>query len=109
MVKITWYPEYRQLTVEGHAGAGPEGHDLICAAVSAIWHTLAVNAMAWKERGYLMDMRIHEISGYCLLSFLPKASYESTLTAISWAIVLGLEDLAVRYPENIEFRCLGQG
>lgn len=109
MIKATYYPEYLQLTVEGHAGAGPEGHDLICAAVSAIWHTLAVNAMAWKERGYLMDMRMQEIPGYCQLSYVPKASYKNILPTIAGAIVLGLEDLATRYPENIEFRCLGRG
>lgn len=30
-----------RLAVDGHAGAGPEGHDLVCAAVSTITTALA--------------------------------------------------------------------
>lgn len=107
MVKVTWYPRYNQLTIEGHAGAGPVGHDLVCAAVSAVWHTLAVNAMAWKDQGYLMDLRIKEIEGYCQLSYVPKSRWKNLLGAISGAIVLGLEALAADYPEHIAFTRLG--
>ena len=109
MIKVTYYPEYRQLTIEGHAGAGEMGHDLVCAAASGIWHTLAVNAMVWKDNGYLMDLRMQEIEGYCKLSFVPRAKWKNLLATIAGAIVLGLEDLAARYPEHIEFRRLGQG
>ena len=109
MVKITHYPEYNQVTIQGHAGAGPEGHDLVCAAASAVWHTLAVNAMCWKDQGYLMDLRAQEIEGYCQLSFVPKARWKNLLATISGAIVLGLEALARDYPEHIEFQRLGQG
>lgn len=106
-VKIVYYPGFNQLTVEGHAGAGPVGHDLVCAAVSAVWHTLAVNAMAWKDQGYLMDLRIQEVEGHCQLSYVPRARWKNTLSAISGAIVLGLEALAQNYPEHITFSRLG--
>ena len=109
MIQITWYPEYRQLTIEGHAEAAPKGEDIVCASVSAIWHTLAANAMCWKDHGYLMDLRMQEIEGYCQLSFVPRAKWKNLLATIAGAIVLGLEDLARRYPEHIEFRRLGQG
>ena len=109
MIRNTWYPEYRQLTIEGHAGAGEMGHDLVCAAASGIWHTLAVNAMAWKDNGYLMDLRMQEIEGYCQLSWAPRSRYRNILSTIAAAIVLGLEELANSYPEFIEFRRLGQG
>lgn len=109
MVKVTWYPQYNQLTIEGHAGAAPAGEDLVCAGVSAIWHTLAANAMAWKELGYLRDLRMQENKGYCQLSYAPLARWKNILTAICGGIVLGLERMAQEYPEHVEFKRLGTG
>ena len=107
MIKITHYPKFNQVTIEGHAGAGPEGHDLICAAVSGIWHTLAANAMCWKDSGYLMDMRVQEIEGYCQLSWAPRSRYKNILTTIANAIVLGLEVIARDNPDHVQFVRMG--
>lgn len=107
MVKITWYPKHNQLTIEGHAKAAPAGEDLVCAGVSAIWHTLAANAMAWKDMDYLVDLRAQEIPGYCQLSYVPRARWKNLLAAIAGGIVLGLEWMAREYPECIEFKRLG--
>ena len=109
MVKITWYPQYNQLTIEGHAGTAPVGEDLVCAGVSAVWHTLAANAMAWKDMGYLRDLRIKEIEGYCQMSYVPQARWKKLLSAIAGGIVLGLEWMAREYPEHITFQRLGTG
>lgn len=107
MVKVTWYPQYNQLTIEGHAGAAPAGEDLVCAGASAVWHTLAANAMAWKDMGYLRDLRMQEIEGYCRLSYVPLARWKNLLAAISGGIVLGLEWMAREYPAHIEYRRFG--
>lgn len=107
MVKITWYPKFNQLTIEGHAKAAPTGEDLVCAGVSAIWHTLAVNAMAWKDAGYLRDLRIKEIEGYCQISWSPVARWKNLLSTIAGGIVMGLEWMAREYPEHVEFARLG--
>lgn len=109
MVKITWYPKYNQLTIEGHAGAAPAGEDLVCAGVSAIWHTLAANAMAWKDMDYLMDLRMQEIEGYCQMSYVPRSRWKNLLAAICGGVVLGLEWMAREYPEFVEFKRLGTG
>ena len=43
MIQVTYHRLYNRVTVEGHAGSGPEGHDLVCASVSALVLTLAGN------------------------------------------------------------------
>ena len=43
MIHVTYHRQYNRVTIKGHAGSGPEGHDLVCAAVSAIALTLAGN------------------------------------------------------------------
>lgn len=107
MIEIVYYPKFNQITVEGHAGTAPKGEDLVCAAVSGIWHTLAVNAMAWKDQGYLLDLRIKEIEGYAQVSYAPRSRYANILATITGAICLGLEALARDYPENITYTRMG--
>lgn len=38
MIEIRMRPT--EITVTGHAGAGPEGHDIVCAAISTLISTL---------------------------------------------------------------------
>ncbi len=103
MIKIIHYPKYNQVTVEGHAGAAPKGEDLVCAACSAIYHTLAANAMGWKELGYLRDLRIKEIDGYAQVSYMPNSRYKNVLAAIADGICKGFEVLARDYPEWVSY------
>lgn len=107
MIKITYYLKYHQVTIEGHAQAAPKGEDLVCAAVSALWHTLAANAMVWKDQGYLMDLRIKEIEGYAQVSYAPKSKWANILGAITGGICIGLEILARDYPEHITYQRMG--
>ena len=107
MIKIAYYPKFHQLTIEGHAGSAPKGEDLICAGVSALWHTLVANAMGWKDQGYLMDLRVQEIEGYCQLSYVPRSRYGNILGVITGSITVGLERLAMDYPKNIQFVRMG--
>ena len=107
MIKVTYYPKFNQLTIEGHAQAASKGEDVVCASVSTLWHTLAANAMTWKEKGYLRDLRSQERDGYAQLSYVPCAPYRNILSVIAQSIVLGLELLAEYYPENIAFIRMG--
>ena len=53
MIQVIYYRQYNRVTVEGHAGSGPDGHDLVCSAVSALALTLAGNVsyMVWVYTG----------------------------------------------------------
>ena len=65
MTEITFenVPGYFRLKVEGHAGYGcamglPEGHDIVCAAVSAIGQTAAQCMIdLGEEKAGLADQR----------------------------------------------------
>jgi len=46
---IDVYVDLERVTVTGHAGAGPPGHDIVCAGVSALFLTLAEAAQALTE------------------------------------------------------------
>lgn len=56
-VRISKGDGYLRLEMEGHAGAGPKGADIVCAAVSAIAET-AVMGLAEVARQYPEHVRM---------------------------------------------------
>lgn len=107
MIKITHYPKFNQITLEGHAGTAPKGEDLVCAGCSVLFHTLAVNVMAWKDQGYLMDCRIQEREGYGQISYAPRSRWKNILSAITEGICVGFRELAEDYPESVCYTRVG--
>lgn len=106
-IKITHYPEYNQITIEGHAEAGPKGQDIVCAGVSALLHTLIANVTHWQDQGYLMDCRYEERDGYAQVSYVPKSRWNHILAAITEAICVGWQGIAEEYPEHVSYVRLG--
>ena len=45
------------LTITGHAGAGPPGHDLVCAAVSTLVQTLVSSIAELTDDNIESDLR----------------------------------------------------
>jgi uncharacterized protein YsxB (DUF464 family) len=87
----------RQFSVTGHAGAGPHGEDIVCAAVSVLTRT-AVRFLADKqgietraaapERGELRFEADYNTAG------------ESLLAAAGAFLLEGLQSVAEDYPDN---------
>ena len=63
MIQVTYYRQYNRVTVEGHAGSGPEGHDLVCSAVSALALTLAGNVSYMEAQEAVYDTIINLAEG----------------------------------------------
>lgn len=80
--------EQIRIRVSGHAGAGPHGHDLVCAAVSALTQSLEINA----ERAETHDKAgLSEICmPYCTTNLVLYKSYLRSMRV-----------LADQYPGNI--------
>lgn len=80
-----------RIRVSGHAGAGPHGYDLVCAAVSALTQSLEINA----ERAESFDKAgLSKIDmPYCIANLVLYKSYLRSMRV-----------LADQYPDNI---CIG--
>ena len=81
----------RRLVVQGHAGYGPAGQDIVCAAVSALVYALAG---VLQEKGQLARGDIRE--GYADIAGAGDCAREFAL------VRCGLEMLAGQYPESVE-------
>ena len=107
MIQVTYYKQYNRVTVEGHAGSGPEGHDLVCAAVSALALTLAGNVshMVAQEAVYGVVVDLKE--GNAEIQCTPYRRYKDSVAQIYRAICVGFELLATKYPNNISYEVRG--
>lgn len=107
MIRVTYHRKDNRVTIEGHAGCGPEGHDLVCAAVSALALTLAGNVsyMEAQEAVYGVTMKLEE--GNAEIQCTPYRKYKDSVEQIYRSICVGFELLATKYPENIFYEVRG--
>ena len=101
MIHVIYYRKYNRVTIEGHAGSGPDGHDLVCAAVSALALTLAGNVsyMAAQEAVHGVITKLEE--GNAEIQCTAYRRYKDSVEQIYRAICVGFELLSTKYPENI--------
>ena len=107
MIRVIYYREYNRVTVEGHAGAGPEGHDLVCASASALALTLAGNVSYMEAQEAVHSVIINLDSGNAEIQCTPYRRYKDSVQQIFRAICVGFELLATKYPDNISYKVRG--
>ena len=107
MIKVVYHRLYNRVTVEGHAGSGPEGHDLVCSAVSALALTLAGNVAYMEAQEAVHDVTTKLEEGNAEIQCTPYRRYKDSVAQIYRAICVGFELLATKYPENISYDVLG--
>ena len=107
MIRVTYHRLYNRVTVEGHAGAGPEGHDLVCAAVSALALTLAGNVSHMESQEAVRNVIIKLEEGAAEIQCTPYRRYKDSVEQIFRAICVGFELLATKYPVNISYEVRG--
>jgi uncharacterized protein YsxB (DUF464 family) len=101
MIEVTYYRQHNRVTVKGHAGSGPEGHDLVCAAVSALALTLAGNVSHMEAQEAVRNVVINLKEGNAEIQCTPYRRYKDSVEQIYQAICVGFELLATKYPGNI--------
>ena len=107
MINVIYYRQYNRVTVEGHAGAGPEGHDLVCASVSALALTLAGNVKYMEAQEAVHGVTIKLEEGNAEIQCTPYRRYKDSAQQIFRAICVGFELLATKYPDNISYDVRG--
>ena len=94
MTRVTYCPEEYRLRVEGHAGAGAVGEDIVCAAASILLWTLVDAAQEFQMHLYTND-GIAEVNCY------PDEEQEEKCRFLFDTIWNGYGMLGENYPEHI--------
>ena len=107
MIEVIYHRTYHRLTIEGHAGSGEIGHDLVCASVSTLAYTLAENISHMEALGHLYSMNVCMDPGEAEIQCSPNTRYKSLVSLIFDSICAGFALLARDYPENISYEIRG--
>lgn len=83
-----------QIVVEGHAGHGPPGQDIVCAAVSALVQTLALSLDRLAPGETVCSME----PGSATIRY-TSLSEKGRLLVCSFFV--GIEAVAAAYPNNV--------
>lgn len=107
MIEIKFIPKELRLSVTGHAGYAKKGEDIVCAAVSVLFYTLAqaiVNSTDLLEEPPVINMD----DGNGTVSCRPKQAFLGTIQRTYWTVLTGIELLTGEYKEYINFSVEGQ-
>lgn len=107
MIKVVYHRQYNRVTIEGHAGSGPEGHDLVCAGVSALALTLAGNISYMEAQEAVWNVITELKEGNAEIQCSAYRRYKDSVEQIFRAICVGFELLATKYPNNITYEVRG--
>lgn len=106
MINITFKPKTFELEVNGHAGYNNEGEDIVCAAISALFYTLA-QALYESEEMLIEKPIFKDEIGAGYLRCKPKKEYEGNIARSYWTILVGMQLLSEQYKKFIKFAIEG--
>lgn len=99
MIKITFYKAeneaYKGFTIEGHAGYGAKGKDILCSAVTALSFNTVNSIEALTDNKVKADA---EKSGKLTFEFLSPSDDQGQLLVKS--LVIGLTDIYKEYGDE---------
>lgn len=92
------------LKAKGHAGCGQGGSDVVCAALSVLFYTLAHQVEQWEHQQNLLEAPTLTLGeGFGQITFLPKPRFAHTAQIALQTVAGGIELLSRYYPKYIEF------
>lgn len=106
MIEIKFNPSEYKLDVTGHAEHGNKGEDIVCAAISTLFYTLAESLLQSKHM-MVGDVEIITEDGNGFISCHPKLEYEVNVSMIFWTILNGFELVAKNYEKNVNLLVVG--
>lgn len=89
------------LHIEGHAGYGTHGNDIVCAAVSILGYTWLNELLIMEERKQVKNVSYEEDNGKLLIEF---SGGDNAVNTAYETILTGFEALQQNYPENITLK-----
>lgn len=111
MITVRFYrkkgPGSVHMALEGHAGAGPKGEDLVCAGASVLAYTAGQAVQFLWEQGKLRcKPRIALSQGSGVIIATPKAEFAGEVLYLFWVIQAGIYVLARNYPGCVRLKHL---
>ena len=101
MTKAVMYWNRMRLEVDGHAGGGEKGKDLICAAESMLISAL-IGALGEAEQRGRCETDYEDGDGKAMVWAYPSMGCSNEIRAYFKMCIAGFRMLAERYPGNVK-------
>ena len=96
------YYDGHLLIIDGHAGSGAKGEDIVCAAVSALAFTL-LNCLKDEEAQGTVKLKREIVrDGYFCVEAHALGDSEERIEIITDTVLTGLYAVAEEYPEYVK-------
>ena len=96
---------YLNLRMQGHAGAGAPGRDLVCAGGSTLAYALGRAAQYLEQADMLAEpAQVQLQPGAAAVTVRPKAGFRQAAALVFWTVQVGIHELAETYPSNVALR-----
>ena len=102
MITICMNFDEMELKIDGHAGQAEPGRDIVCAAASTLFYTLAQGVLRCRKM-LKRDPVIKEESGAGYLRCKPNEEDRETILRMYWLISEGFQMIRQNYPAYICF------
>lgn len=103
MIQVEYFRKKNRVKITGHAFSGEEGHDLVCAGVSALAYTLAANVGNMEDHGQAKNVKIELEKGCGIIRCEAISGCEEMVQRIFEAVCVGFELLCLNFPGNISY------
>lgn len=104
MIDIRYNIKECTVSIDGHAGSAEPGHDLICAAVSVLAHTLEANLQQLELVGALEKMTADLADGKGWFEFVPHVGNAAFVRHTVTAVCVGFEVLAQQAQDYVTYK-----
>jgi uncharacterized protein YsxB (DUF464 family) len=101
MVMARMYWNRMRLEVDGHAGGGTAGNDLICAGASMLVSALGAALEQAEKRGRC-EAECEDGDGHAMVWAYPGMGCSNEIRAYFKMCIAGFRMLAERYPGNVK-------
>lgn len=107
MIEVTYWRRLHRVTVVGHAGSAEHGHDLVCAAASALAYTLADNVNELHKTGAVKNTVLQVKEGCTEISCTPNRKMRSVVSLVYDTVCRGFWMLEENHPEHVRYTVMG--
>ena len=106
MIDIKFNPNTYELDITGHAEHGKKGEDIVCAAISILFYTLA-ESLTQSENMLEAEMTFEYEDGNGHISCKPKKEFAANISLIYWTILNGFQLISENYKKNVKLLVVG--
>ena len=105
MTKAVYNREKLSLVIDGHAGAGVIGSDIVCAAISVLSFTLAEAVKEIEENTSALHLNIYteDNGGYMSISCDPDCGHIEDCRIVFDTIAKGFDLIYEYFPGHLKF------